>query len=223
MDWRKYLLVFLITLGLFLSAFYLSNYVGGKKIAEIKDIQDKISIDILSSEVKFSLIEELSCEDVDNTYLSDELGDLAQKIEYSEENIGRSDDVTGLKKTYSLLQIKDYLLMKKIRERCGFKTIFVLYFYGKPNECSGCEKQGYVLTELRDKYPEFRVYSFDYNLDLSALRALISIYNIKKEELPALVINGKVYKGFQSIEDIEKNLPGLMKLDKIPENEKTTP
>ena len=48
-DWKKYLIVFLFTAGLFMSASYISNYFGNKKVDQLKSIQDKISIDILSS------------------------------------------------------------------------------------------------------------------------------------------------------------------------------
>lgn len=213
-DWKKYILVFFITLALFLSAFYLSDFFGNRKIEAVKSIQDKVAVDILSSETKFALLEELSCRDVDNTFLSRELGELAGKIEYSEQNIsGSPEEILSLKRYYSLLEIKDYLLMKKVRERCGLKSVFVLYFYSTQEDCVDCEKQGYVLTALREQYPDLRLYSFDYNLDLSAVQALISIYKIKPE-LPALVINGKVYNGFQSLENIEKNLPELKKLKK---------
>jgi hypothetical protein len=104
--------------------------------------------------------------------------------------------------------------MKKVRERCGLKSIFVFYFYSDKDQCKDCEKQGYILTALREKYPDFRIYSFDYNIDLSAVQALISVYKVKNE-LPAMVLNGKVYNGFQSVEDIEENFPDLKKLNKI--------
>jgi len=217
-DWKKYILVFFITLALFMSAFYLSNFLGNKKIEDVKSIQDKVAIDILSSETKFALLEELSCKDVDNTFLSQELGELAGKIEYGEQNIsGSKNEILSLKRYYSLLEIKDYLLMKKMRERCGLKSIFVFYFYSDKDRCEDCEKQGYVLTALREKYPDFRIYSFDYNLDLSAIQALVSIYKVKNE-LPAMVFNGKVFNGFQSVEDIEKNFPDLEKLKKTEDN-----
>lgn len=207
-NWKKYITVFFITAFVFLSAIYLSNYFNSRKINQIKDIQDKISVDILSSETQFSLLQDLSCKDVSNSVLSQELSSLADKIAYSEANIGVNSDVIGLKKYYSLLEIKDYLLMQKVSERCGIKSIFVLYFYADKNNCDDCVKQGYVLDSLREKYPEFRVYSFDYNLDLSAVRALISIYKIPNT-LPALVINKQVQPGFTSMEQIEKMLPAL--------------
>lgn len=207
-DWKKYIIVLFITTAIFATGLWLSNYFNNKKIDQLKTIEDKISLDLMSSETQFSLLQELSCKDVSTTVLSSELNSLAEKISYSESNMGSDDDnVVSLKKYYSLLEIKDYLLMKKITERCGQKSIFVLYFY-KNEKCDDCTKQGYVLTSLREKYPNLRVYSFDYNLDISAIKAMTSIYKVP-DNLPAIVINGKVYSGFQTIEEIEKTFPEL--------------
>ena len=128
-DWKKYLIVFLITLGLFLTASYVSNYFGNQKINQIKSIQDKIAIDILSSETQFSLLSELSCKNISDSVFSNELEELGSKLEWEQQNLGITDEVNYLKKYYSLLQIKDYLLAKKISERCKVKSAFILYFY----------------------------------------------------------------------------------------------
>ena len=69
-DWKKYLIVFLITACLFLTASYVSNYFGDKKIDQLKLMQDKISIDILSSETQFSLLSELSCKNISDSSMS---------------------------------------------------------------------------------------------------------------------------------------------------------
>lgn len=221
-DWKKYTIVLFITLTIFISGLWFSNHLNSKKIAQLKSIESTISLDLLSSEVQYSLLEEQSCKDISNSVLSKELNSLADKISYSESNIGVDNtDVVSLKKYYSLLEIKDYLLMKKITERCGEKSIFVLYFY-KNDNCEECTKQGYVLTTLREKYPNLRVYSFDYKLDNPAIKAMISIYKVP-DNLPALVINGKVHSGFKSIEEIEKTFPELEKSAKdTPSKVKTT-
>ena len=159
----------------FFSASYLSNYFNSKKIGQLKLIQDKIAIDILSSETQFSLLSELSCKNVStSSVLGSELGELGRKLEWGQENLGKSDEVMYLRKYYSLLQIKDYLLMKKISSRCGVKSAFILYFYTTIENCSECEREGVVLSRLRDKYPELRVYSFDYSTDLSAVKSYAS-------------------------------------------------
>ncbi|MDP3014095.1 MAG: hypothetical protein Q8M92_07640, partial [Candidatus Subteraquimicrobiales bacterium] len=211
------------TATLFASAFYFTNYFYNKKINQLKSIQDNISVDILSSETQFSLLQELSCKDVSNSILSQEINKIAEKMAYSEKKFDTDDsDLRYLKKYYSLLQIKDYLLMKKINERCGTKHSFILYMYSTDPTCTDCVKQEYVLSSLREKYQQLRIYSFDYNLDLSAVKALISIYKIPAN-VPVMVINGKNYIGFQSIEDVEKLIPDLVKAREKIEKEKVKP
>ena len=210
-DWKKYILVLIITILLFVTAGWLSNWFGAKKVDQLKGVQDKIAIDIMSSETQFSLLSELSCTDVSNSNLSKELNSLAEKIDYAEKNLN-SDDVMQLKKYYSLLEIKDSLLMHKITDRCGKKIVSILYFYTTAENCSECTKQGFVLSQLRNKYPDLRVYSFDYSLDLSALDALKKIYDVQDTKLPALVIDNKVYTGFHSTDDIMKIAPKIAKL-----------
>lgn len=219
-DWKRYVIVFFITLVLFLTAIYLSNYFNNRKLNQLKTIQDKISIDILSSETQYSLLSELSCKNVNDSILSSELNELGKKIEWGEDNIGKSDELDYLKKYYSLLEIKDYLLMKKISSRCGVKSAFILYFYTTAENCSECTKEGIVLSTLKDKYPELRVYSFDYTTDLSAVRAMLDIYKIKDTVLPALVVDDNVVTGFTSIETLEKRIKESFKLQE-PKTEKT--
>jgi thiol-disulfide isomerase/thioredoxin len=209
-DWKKYFIVFLITLGIFATAFYASTRLNDKKLQEIQTIQNRVSIDILSSETQFTLLSESSCETVGDSSLSKDLDSLGAKLSYAEESINSNqEDIVWLKKNYALLEIKDYVLMKKLAQKCEVKPVYVLYFYSnKEGSCVDCEKEGIVLTELRRKYPGLRVYSFDYDLDLPAQKTLLTLYKVK-DTLPALVINNKVEYGFKSVEDIEKSLPEL--------------
>ncbi len=103
--------------------------------------------------------------------------------------------------------------MQQIAAKCNLKPVIILYFYSNQGDCTECEKQGYALTSLSENYPQLRIYSFDYNLDVSALKTLISIDDVDNK-LPALVINGKVFYGYQSIDAIGKILPQLSTLQK---------
>ncbi|MEK7662435.1 MAG: hypothetical protein AAB355_03020 [Patescibacteria group bacterium] len=210
-DKKKYLYVLAITSLIFFTAIFLSNYFSEKKLAEVRTIENKIAIDILSSETQYALLQESSCHDVSSSILSQELNSLEKKLSYAEENFGnRNEEVISLKRYYSLLEIKDFLLSKRIAEKCGLRPISVIYIYSNNGDCPDCEKEGYVLTYLRETYPELRVYSFDYHLDLSAVKTLFSLYDIK-EELPAIIINGKVYYGFKEKEALESLLPKKLK------------
>lgn len=211
-DWKKYVIVMFITIGLFVTAFFISNYFGNQKISQLKSIQDQIAVDILSSETQFSLLSELSCKNISESVFSKELQELGKKLEWSEENLGNTAEVSYLKKYYSLLQIKDYLLAKKISSRCGTKSAFILYFYTTADNCSLCREESIVLGTLRTKYPELRVYSFDFNTDLSAVKSMLQIYKIKDTALPALVVDDEVLTGLHSLEELENIVKKSFKL-----------
>jgi hypothetical protein len=212
-NWKVYVISFLITAALFGTAFYLASFFNAQRLADVRSTQDTIAVDILSQETQFDLLAEHSCSDIsENSVLSRELQPLGERLDYLERTRGTSDDeLLRLKRYYSLLEIKDILLMEKVADKCHLKPVFILYFYSNAGDCKDCETQGYVLTALSEKYPTLRVYSFDYNLDLSALKTLISIHDVDTP-LPALVIKNKVHNGFQGLEDIEKTLPELAKL-----------
>src|SRR3989344_3683463 len=213
--WSTYVVAFGITALIFATALYASNYFNNQRIADIRATQDNISTDILSLETQFDLLQQHSCADVaENTILPSELQTLASQLSYMESH-GQTnpDEITRLKRLYSLLEIKDYLLMKQLATRCNLKPVFILYFYSNAGDCADCQKQGYVLTALAQTYPQLRIYSFDYDLNVSALRTLISINEIK-DDLPALYINNKAYYGFQSVADVTKILPQLATLKK---------
>ncbi|MBV9159247.1 MAG: hypothetical protein JO019_01460 [Candidatus Kaiserbacteria bacterium] len=211
--WSSYIVAFLITALIFATALYLSNYFNARRVAEIQATQDNISIDILSTETQFDLLAEHSCADIaENSVLSNEIQPLASRLSYLETQPNvNEEELTRLKRYYSLLEIKDYLLMQQVAAKCNLKSVFILYFYSNKGDCKDCEAQGYALTGLSEKYPQLRIYSFDYNLGLSALQTLIDIHDVK-DTLPALVVKGKVYYGLHTMEDIEKILPDLAKL-----------
>lgn len=219
-DWARYIVSLLLTTAIFGTVMYLSQVVNARRVAELKSIQDNIAIDLLSSETQFSLLTSGGCSVSGNgtSILAPEIGQLGERLSFMEEQLGTDDsDVIGLKKYYSLLQIKDYMLTKELSDKCGQNTVSILYFYSNDSEtCADCKKQGQVLTFLREQYPDLRVYAFDYDLDLSAIKTLQTIYKVPAQ-LPALVINDRLYKGFQSVETIEKTLPELKKMKAVQE------
>src|SRR3989344_2409010 len=124
-DTKKYMLAFVVTALVFFGALLISNRFSQKRIEEIKSIENNIALDILASETQFALLKESSCRTVDHrTAFSEELNNLAQKLSYTEENLGdKNKEVIDLKKYYSLLQVKDYLLVGKVNEKCGIKPV----------------------------------------------------------------------------------------------------
>lgn len=212
MDSKKYIFAFFLTVLLFGTALYTSNKLNQKKVEDVRSVEDRVSLDILSSETQFNLLEETSCKNISPSgFLSSELGPLGEKLTYAENQNFNKADISSLKQSYFLLEIKDYLLMKKVTEKCGHPQTFILYFYTSDGDCPDCDTMGAVLTELRTRYPNLRVYSFDYDFNLEAVRTMEQIYNVKRN-LPALIINGDPYYGLKTVDELLTNVPALRRV-----------
>lgn len=187
---------------------YTVHYINQQRLSEINTMQTQLSTDTLSLETQFALLENVPCKDISsNTVFSRGLSTIGDKLSFAEQRLGKQDQqVIELKKEYSLLEIRDYLLMQKFSDTCHITPITVLYFYSNTGDCSSCDRAGYALSYMRKTYPRIRVYSFDYHLDLGALKTLIEVKKIKPT-LPAFVIQKKRFYGFTSLAQLEKEFP----------------
>lgn len=205
---RNVLIALAITLILSGTIAYAVNYLNSARITELGAIEDQLSIDTLSFETQLSLLAATPCENAaSSTTLINSLADLGNRLSYTENQLGTDNaQVLRLKQKYSLLEIRDYLITKQLAATCGTKPVIVLYFYSNAGDCTDCDKAGYALSYLRNTFPALRVYSFDYNLDLGALKTFIAVTKVQGA-MPAFVINGKHSYGFTSLADLEKQFP----------------
>ena len=205
---RNALIALGITIALAGTVAYAINYLNNARVTELTAIEDQLSIDTLSLDTQFSLLEAAPCDSAaSSTTLTDKLADLGNRLSYTENQLGSDNSqVIRLKEQYSLLEIRDYLITKQLAEACHSKPVMVLYFYSNITDCNDCDKAGYALSYLHNTYPALRVYSFDYNLDLGALKTLIAVTKVQ-DSLPAFVIDGKHSYGFTSLADLEKQFP----------------
>jgi hypothetical protein len=206
LQYRRYIVAFILTLLIFFTGFLTSQFLTVKKLENLKTVEDNISLKLISSETEYDLLREVSCESRNTNFLTTEINDLARQLEILEEQNINKDRIADVKKRYSILLIKDYLLSKRINESCGFKSTFVIYFYGNEDICPNCKNAGIALSNLRNEYDKLKVYSFDYDLDLPIIKALASVYGVEKN-LPALVVNKKTYYKLNTVDDIKKLLP----------------
>lgn len=206
-NWHTYVIVLAITVFVFGSAYLLSNFFYEQRTSDVRAIEQSLSLSVLATEVDYALLADAICEG-ESSVLTEELSDLAQKLSYMEETGQDKVGLESLKKNYTLLQVKDYLLSKEKAIQCGIHPPTILYFYSNEGNCGDCKRQGYVLTGLQQAHPDLRIYAFDYNLDLSVIRTLRSIYKLTGE-LPALVVERVPYYGFKDRESILRLLPEL--------------
>lgn len=206
---KNALLSLLITVVIIGTVVYAINYLDKRRLSELTSIQNQLATDTLSLETQFSLLETAPCEDqASGNELSKEVSDLGSRLAQAEDRLGsKNEQVIELKKQYSLLQIRDYILTKKLENTCHTKPVVALYFYSnEPGACSDCDKASYALSYLHEKNPTIHVYTFDYNLDLGALKTLIAVLKVEPN-FPAFVVEGKRSYGYTTLEDFEKLFP----------------
>ena len=205
---RNILIALGLTAAIVATIFFAVRYLNNARLADLSAIEDQIAIDTLSLDTQFQLLESAPCGSLsENTDVSTELSDLADRLAYAEGQLGTQNaQVIRLKEQYSLLEIRDYLITKQLAAACGQKPVVVLYFYSNAGDCSDCNRAGYALSYLRTTYPNLRVYSFDYNLNVPALATFISLEKLKKQA-PAFIINGKTNYGFTDLATLESEFP----------------
>jgi len=115
----------------------------------------------------------------------------------------RSDRFFELKKQYSLLSIRAWILNNYLNDKCNDRKIILLYFYSIP--CPDCEKQGKELDELR-KYlkNDIKIFVLDGGLDLPMINTLKKTYEVNVT--PSIVFGNKTFSGFIVKDELVKVL-----------------
>ena len=206
---RNALLALVITALLIGTVIYAVKYLDRQRVVQLDDLQSRLATDTLSVETQFALLESAPCKDLsEGNTLSQEVTSLGDRLSFAESQLGtKNAQVIELKKQYTLLEIRDYLLAKRLVETCKVKPTVVLYFYSnEPGACTDCDRASYALSYLHQVNPNLRVYSFDYNLDLGALKTLIAVEKVKPE-FPAFVIDNKLSYSFKDVDAFKLNFP----------------
>ena len=199
----KYALVFFLTTFIFLGGIFTGNYVSDRKLSNLNQMEQDIKVQTMAIELQYELLSESPCDVINSTPLTEELYELSDRLNYMEANLGFNHPIVlRLKEYYSLLELRQWMFLKRTNEQCDRNNILILYFYSNRGNCDNCEEQGYVLTYIRNKHSNTKVYTFDINIDNIALRTIKDIY-IKSEELPVIIVNDKIYYGFKNREQIE--------------------
>ena len=207
--------IILYSLGI-LTGYFIQENILSKTQEELKKIQEEFfeyrsNLENLQLEQLYltTYQGELRCD-----FLVSSINDINQRMYYFwsklpprlekiEKFEGIEPEYTKLKRDYTLLSIRAWLLSLNVKEKCREKIFPVLYFYSSDSKkCEKCVGQGVVLDEVKKKHDEFSAFLVDFDMDEPIVKAIKSAYNITK--LPAFVIDKKIYEGFKSLDEFEK-------------------
>lgn len=201
----KYVAAFSITTLIFIVGILIGNSISSAKMQAIDSLQQDITVRTIGSEMQYLLLAEHPCQDIHSSELSQELFEIGSKLAHMEQTLGSQDEnVLNLKRYYSLLEIRHWLLLKRAQRDCNATYSLILYFYSNEGDCDACKQQGYVLNTIHRKYPDVNIYSFDVNIHDAVLATVKQIYNITGP--PTIVLNGKKMDGFVDKDGVEEEL-----------------
>lgn len=198
---HKAFTVLLLTIIIFSVGIIVGNQTSYHKMNTVIDLGEQLQLETRSIEAQYDILENNICLNENVLFLTKDLFDLAEKIDFMENTLGSQNaQVQELKKQYFVVEAKHWLLAKKRADQCFENNItinntVVLYFYSNKGDCPQCQQQGAVISYLHKEYEGMLVYSFDSNSDSVVVQTLKDLYDIKSE-MPSLVINGETHKGF---------------------------
>ncbi|MHA1859725.1 MAG: DsbA family protein [Candidatus Asgardarchaeia archaeon] len=202
-SYDVYIFAFLISLGVFALGVFLGSLLDAHHIEtfseELSNVNERMNTIILMGQLENdSSLCELYKEEFED--VSEAMERVGYKLWFMEEERGVSD--VSLKKKYFLLETEAMYLARIMNERCDTNYKIVMYFYSNSN-CSSCRSQGDTLF-LVTKDTGIRVYSFDGDLGSGVVEILKKKYGIRT--YPTIVIDGEVYEGYLSAEELQRLL-----------------
>ena len=206
-----YIIAFIISALLFLIGLMLGWYLGEQTASKMQEEFEKVQEDSYVLEI-LSLMgsgSNLSCviyEKQAKRY-NDDADRFLTRLDYIENQRGKQDpEVMRLKSAYSLMEIRNFLLLSRIKQQCNGTYVFVLYFYSNQVYDQRVD-QGMIIEKVRQKNPERMItYSFDVDVNNAAVDAFKNFYNITVT--PAVIIDGVKYEGFMEEAKIESIIEG---------------
>ena len=207
-----YIKALIITLIVFSLGVYIGLEIGKTKMNEIQTGVNDLKSSIEEVELEFLFLDTMGNTEISCNYFNEEakrLGDIAGKLGKEVEiyeNSKKLDEssFSELKKEYTLILIKNWLTIEKIKKSCEGDYVTVLYFYSNTN-CNKCEDQGIILSYYKEKLnKKLQVFAIDGDLNLNLVRALKESYNIT--EYPTLIVDNEVHKGYFDKEEVKEIL-----------------
>lgn len=203
---NRYVAAIVITLVIFVLGFILGAATSERKILEIEQLSRQQEADFSSLQFQFSYLEnvpkEQSCVVLSRTLESNlkTLGPSLKKIEgYEASGDVKNSDYILLKRKYTIANLRYWLLAEKSKQLCGTDEVSILYFYQR--SCEKCNDEGYIFDQLKQRLGDnLLIFPIDATIEepvIDILRAQYKIYSF-----PSLVIDGKTYPDYMSMQQI---------------------
>lgn len=207
--YKKHLLLTTVALLIFVfvSGILLGRTIGNIESGQVNEFVKENELNTESYLIEQELIEnfdqnncELAAVRIDD--ISNELANIGRRLttEDAKETLGE-ENFNFLKRKFHLMQIKTYILFKRLTDSCNVSSDIILYYYKIDDQDSA--EQGQILDQIVEDF-DARVFAIEYDYS-KELAFLESYYGI--QETPSIVLNyNAVYRGLTDYDAIAKEL-----------------
>ncbi|MDO8555745.1 MAG: hypothetical protein Q7R96_01050 [Nanoarchaeota archaeon] len=207
-HWKKHLLALFITAVIFGIGIIIGIQLTDTRINTIKALNEHQQADFESLQLQYLYLNSQrgnqTCIALTKT-LEENVYDLENariKVENYLQNSDDKEELELIKRSYTLAEIRYWLLHEQTKQRCSSEAVALLYFYQQEPLCNDCSAQGYILTALKEQFKEkLLIFSIDENTEEPMVDILKKVYNIS--ETPTLIIEEKSYPGIQTMEQLQ--------------------
>jgi len=176
-----------------------------RDIGFLVDYVDNLDNELQSIQVQELFInnldDEAKCEFAD-TYFSQIESSLSYywdvlpvRLEQYEQGNELSDEYIKIKRDYTRLSLRAWIISRDNLEKCNSSTIPLLYFYS--TDCEDCVKQGEILDDLKTtlayRGKSLLAYTIDFNSKEPTVGLIKKYYGI--QSVPAIVVNERALQG----------------------------
>lgn len=201
-----FLTTFLLIAFVFVAGILLGRNLETKNSEAVSDFMKKSELNTESYIAEQEMIKHMGDDNCDiaqqrTNELSRELGRIGNML-VAEDAKGRlgEEDYYFLKNKFHLMQIKTYILFKKMTDRCMINPDVVLFYYGEDNESL---MQGKVLDKLVEDY-DIKVLAVEYGYS-EHISFLEEYYSVS--QTPSLIIDyNKKISGFSDYDSLKEEL-----------------
>ncbi len=201
-SWRVYMIAAVITLVVFSLGVGLGFLINNEKYDIIRSDLESLQLQQKDIEIEMMLTNSLganSCNtlnyEIEKT--ATQSAELGQKVSYYDNEMVKNPDIGTIKRYYIINLIQLWSYWELFKKNCNSSVNTVLYFYAIKN-CDDCQAQGFILSYLKEKYPDkIMTFALDKDEDLYSLNLIKNSYNVSTA--PTLIINNKKYEGLKDI------------------------
>jgi len=224
-DKKIFVTAGIITIVLFGLIYIANDLLNYQRVSELEKLRDEV-IDELENMKAFTAIsdfigEEENCDILQTQlkYFDKSVWDLGKKLDSYEEasrNIFVNPYYKQQKKRFIVNELLYLSMLEKMKKTCNSDMpITIIYFYANAKDCSDCDAQAFVLTDINNEIDEeLAIFSLDLDLDLIATNVLAEYYNISF--LPCTVIESNVQCGLQDKKTIINHICEKTKISLCP-------